>query len=342
MRASPSGEARDPGPRDALRLRAAPALHGAAPPAGRTVVVVRILILSRSRALYSTRRLVESAASAGHRALVVNPLDCWLLCGRGEPAVFRGEGRKRLGACDVAIPRVGGAAADYVLAVIDHLELLGVPLLNGATAIARARDKFRSLQFLAKHDVDVPRTIIARGPRHLENALRIVGGPPVVLKLIHGTQGNGVVLAETEEALESIVRTVWSLGHHILLQEYVAESHGRDIRALVVGNRVVAAMRRRARPGGFRSNIHRGGAGEGLRLPPRYERIAVEAARIMGLQLAGVDIVESRVGPKVIEVNSSPGFEGLEKATGVDVAAAIVRGAVSLRAEADASAGPAA
>jgi len=290
---------------------------------------MRILILSRKRTLYTTRRLVDTARALGHRAVVADPLACWLACGRKEPAVYYGTARKRVSGFDVVLPRIGTSITDYGLAVVNQFDMLGVPVVNMAYAIQRSRDKLRSLQFLSRHDIDIPRTVMARGPGQLQTVLRNVGGPPVVLKLVQGTQGVGVMLAETEEQFTSIVHTLWSLGQNILIQEFVAESRGRDIRAMVVGDRVVAAMKRTARVGDFRSNIHRGGSGRGVRLAPEYETAALESARIMGLHVAGVDMLESRSGPKVIEINSSPGFEGLEKATGVDVARAIVEYAVS-------------
>ena len=290
---------------------------------------MRLLILSRRATLYSTRRLLEAAASLGHEGVVVDPLECWLVCGRREPVVYYGASKRKVAGFDVVLPRIGSSITDYGLAVVNQFDMLGVPVVNMAYAIGRSRDKLRSLQFLSRHDIDIPRTVMARGPGHLKTALETVGGLPVVLKLVQGTQGIGVMLAETEEALESILHTLWHLGHNILIQEFIGESRGRDIRALVVGDRVVAAMKRTARVGDFRSNLHRGGSGSALRLPRAYERAALESVRIMGLHVAGVDMLESRSGPKVIEINSSPGFEGLEKATGIDVARAMVEYATS-------------
>ncbi len=285
---------------------------------------MRLLILSRKKSLYTTRRLVQAAEQRGHEAVVVDPTACWIVCGRREPVLFYKADRRKLGELDVVLPRIGSSITDYGLAVVRQFEMMGVPVVNGSSAIGRSRDKLRSLQFLSRHDVDIPRTVMARGPAQLQGALKIVGGPPVVLKLIQGTQGIGVMLAETAPALESILHTLWSLGQNILIQEFIAESKGKDVRALVVGGRVVAAMKRTARMGDFRSNIHRGGSGRIVRLSPDYERAAVEAARIMELQVAGVDMLESRTGPKVIEINSSPGFEGLEQATGTDIAGTLI------------------
>lgn len=290
---------------------------------------MRVLILSRKASLYSTRRLAEAARAESHEAWVLDPLDCWVVCGRKDPAVYHGDRAYRADDLDVVLPRIGTAVTEYGLSIVNQFDMMGVPVVNAAYAIGRSRDKLRSLQFLSRHDIDIPKTVMARNPAQMEVAQRLVGGPPLVLKLIQGTQGIGVMLAETEQALESIVHTLWSLGHLILVQEFVRESRGRDVRALVVGDRVVAAMRRVAPVGEFRSNVHRGGVGTAIDLPPEYAKVAIEATRIMGLHVAGVDMLESRRGPKVIEINSSPGFEGLERATGVDVAGAVVRYAAS-------------
>ena len=291
---------------------------------------MRVLILSRRPSIYSTRRLAEAARREGCDVAVVDPLACWLACGRKDPAVYHGTAGARIGDVDVVLPRIGFGATEHGLSVVNQFDMMGVPVVNMAYAIGRSRDKLRSLQFLSRHDIDIPKTVLVRSPDQMAAAQRIVGGPPVVLKLLQGTQGVGVMLAETEQAVASIVHTLWSLGQDILVQEFVAESRGRDIRALVVGDRVVASMRRVAPAGEFRSNIHRGGVGTRIDLPPDYERVAIEAARIMGLHVAGVDMLESSTGPKVVEINSSPGFEGLERATGLDVAAAIVGYAATL------------
>jgi ribosomal protein S6--L-glutamate ligase len=286
---------------------------------------MRLLILSRKPSLYSTRRLVEASRREGCEAVVLDPLACWLVCGRKDPAVYHGTGEHRIADVDAVIPRIGPGVTGHGLSVVNQFDMMGVPVINMAYAIGRSRDKLRSLQFLSRHDIDIPKTVMVRHPEQMAAAQRLVGGPPVVLKLLQGTQGVGVMLAETEQAVESIVHTLWSLGHDILVQEFIAESRGRDIRALVVGDKVVASMRRTAPPGEFRSNIHRGGVGTRIDLPADYERVAIEASRIMGLHVAGVDMLESSCGPKVVEINSSPGFEGLERATGVDVASSIVR-----------------
>jgi len=291
---------------------------------------MRALILSRKPTLYSTRRLVSAVEAAGGEVVVFDPLACWLACGRKDPAVYHGATAQRVPEVDVVIPRVGPGATEHGLSVVRQFDVMGVAVLNGAHAIARSRDKLRSLQCLSRHDVDIPKTVMVRSPEQMPAALRCCSGPPVILKLLRGTQGVGVMLAETQAAVESILHTVWALGHDLIVQEFVAESRGRDIRALVVGDRVIASMRRVAPIGEFRSNIHRGAVGTAIDLPSAYARVAIEATRIMGLDVAGVDMLESSAGPKVVEINSSPGFEGLERATGVDVAGAIVARAAAL------------
>jgi ribosomal protein S6--L-glutamate ligase len=268
---------------------------------------MRILILSRRRSLYSTRRLVETARRVGHRALVLDPLNCFLVCGGEVPSVYHKNEHRRLDQVDVVLPRIGASITEYGLAVVRQFSLMGIPIVNNSVPIARSRDKLRSLQLLSRHGIDIPRTVMARSPSQIGRALEAVGGPPVVLKLIQGTQGVGVMLAETLPQLEAILDTLWGLGQNILIQEFIRESQGRDIRALVVGERVVASMQRTA-----------------IQLPATHERVAIAAAKAMGLQVAGVDLLESGSGPKVIEVNSSPGFEGLEAATGRNIALEIL------------------
>lgn len=290
---------------------------------------MRILVLSRRRGLYTTRRLVEAARALGHEPIVADPMDCWLLCAETGVGLRRGPEGEPLPPVEVAIPRIGSSITDHGLAVVEQLEAMGVPVLNRASAIGRARDKLRCLQLLASRGIPVPRTVMTQGAGRLDRLLGLVGGPPVVLKLLRGTQGIGVMLAETAESFESVVHTLGSLGQSLLVQEFVAESRGRDIRALVLGGRVLAAVRRTARLGEFRSNIHRGATAELVRLPDSYAQVAAEASGLLGLELAGVDMLEGARGPLVLEVNACPGFEGIEKATGVDVAGEIVRFASS-------------
>ncbi|HEY7529633.1 MAG TPA: RimK family alpha-L-glutamate ligase [Gemmatimonadota bacterium] len=275
-------------------------------------------MLSRRPNLYTVRRFRVAAAARGHTLRVLDPLACYLSLGRSRPRViYRGRELRHL---DVVLPRIGPATSGYALAVVSQFELMGVPVVNGARAIANARDKLGSLQLLSRHGVQIPRTVVARSPSHVRVSLAEVGGPPAVLKLVHGTHGIGVMLAESEQAVQSVLDTLWSLGQNILIQEFVAESRGRDLRVLVVGGEVVAAMRREARLGEFRSNIHRGGRGTAVELDAACTRAALDAARVMGLDVAGVDLLESPAGPMVVEVNASPGFEGLEEATRVDIA----------------------
>lgn len=290
---------------------------------------MRILLLSRRRSLYSTKRLVETARRMGHRATVLDPLNCFLVCGGSAPSIYHRNGHRRLEDVDIVMPRIGASITEYGLAVVRQFSIMGVPIINNSVPIARSRDKLRSLQLLSQHDIDIPRTVMARSPSQIERALLAVGGPPAVVKLIQGTQGVGVLLAETLPALEAILDTLWGLGQNILIQEFIAESRGRDTRALVVGGRVVAAMQRTARVGEFRSNIHRGGAGRAITLPEEFEKVAIKATEVMGLQVAGVDLLASKAGPKVIEINSSPGFEGLEAATGKNIALEILSYATS-------------
>jgi ribosomal protein S6--L-glutamate ligase len=313
-----------------VRRRLRPALRGASvltPQAPLSTSsqdrrALRIAVLSRRPNLYTTRRLGEAASARGHRLRIVDPLQCHLTLGQPRPRIWY-QGRE-LRRPDVVLPRVGPSSPSYALAVVNQFELMGVPLVNSFQPIWRARDKLLCLQLLTRHGIAIPKTVVARNPSHLPQSLAEVGGPPVVLKLTQGAQGVGVMLADSQHAVESMLDTLWSLGQTILIQEFIAESSGRDVRALVMGGRVVAAMRRQAKLGEFRSNIHRGGEGSGVELDPEYARVAVEAARIVGLEIAGVDLLESRLGPRVIEINASPGFEGLEQATGLDIASLFI------------------
>ncbi|AKU92828.1 Ribosomal protein S6 glutaminyl transferase [Vulgatibacter incomptus] len=295
------------------------------PPAER----LRVAILSRKERLYSTRRLVEATRAFGHEPVVLDTLRCDLLVEQGKPSIFY-EGRALEG-ISVAIPRIGASITRYGIAVVNQLEAMGIPVVASSGAIARSRDKLRCLQVLASSRIDVPRTVMMREREHLELAVEQLGGLPVIVKLLQGTQGVGVMLAHSLDELESTLDTMWNLEQEILLQEFVAESRGKDVRALVVGDRVVGAMRRVAKvEGEFRSNIHRGGSGEPIELPASWAEEAIRAARACGLDVAGVDLLESSAGPRITEINSSPGIEGLERATGKDIAAEIIAHAVSL------------
>jgi ribosomal protein S6--L-glutamate ligase len=283
-------------------------------------------ILSRNRKLYSTRRLVEAIRGRGHRAKVLDTLRCSIVLAKDDRRIFY-EGAPVEGV-GVVIPRIGASITGYGLSVVNQFDMMGVPVLNNSVPIARARDKLRSLQLLSRFGIDLPRTVMCRFREQVPLAVEQVGGLPCIVKLLQGTQGVGVLIATTMAEVQGMLDTLWTLGQEILLQELIVESRGKDVRALVVGDRVVAAMRRTARQGGFRSNLHRGGEAEALELPHAYCDAAVKAARVIGLEVAGIDVLESKDGPKIMEVNSSPGFEGLEAATGVDCAGAIVEHAV--------------
>ncbi len=282
---------------------------------------MRIAILSRDRTLYSTRRLHEAAVARGHEALIVDYLRCYMNIATGKPQViYKGEPLQ----VDAVIPRIGATYTFYGTAVVRQFEMMGVFPANESQAIARSRDKLRALQLMARDGIGLPITGFAHSTHDTEGLLKIAGGPPVVIKLIQGTQGKGVILAETRKAAEALIEAFSSLDAHFLVQEFVKEAAGSDVRCFVIGNRVVAAMTRQAPPGEFRSNLHRGGRAEKTRITPQERRTAVRAARTMGLNVAGIDILRSSRGPLVMEVNSSPGLEGIEKATGVDVAGKII------------------
>src|SRR5437764_4615413 len=279
---------------------------------------MRIVILSRQESLYSTRALVQAAKKRGHEVRVLDTLLFDIRVSKQNPELFyQGE---PVGPVDAVIPRIGASISYFGLAVVRQFEMLGVYCLNESQAIARSRDKLRALQLLSRHDIGLPPTIYTRQAEHVPACIEKVEGPPVVVKLLQGTQGIGVILAESTAAASSVIEAFHGLEQNILIQKYIREASGADIRALVVGRKVVAAMRRQAVAGEFRSNIHRGGTAKKVRLSAEYRRTALAAARVLGLTVAGVDLIESNEGPMVLEVNSSPGLEGVQKATGVDVA----------------------
>jgi ribosomal protein S6--L-glutamate ligase len=284
---------------------------------------MRIAILSRQPSLYSTRRLVEAAQARGHDADVLDTLQFDIRVSTQNPELFYQS--RPVGPIDAVIPRIGASITFFGLAVVRQLEMMGVYCVNESQAIARSRDKLRCLQILCRHDIGVPPTVYTRQADHVPACIDRVDGPPVVVKLLQGTQGIGVVLAESAAAAGSVIEAFHGLDQNILIQKFIREANGSDIRALVVGRKVVAAMRRQAVAGEFRSNMHRGGSARAMRLPPEYRKTALAAARVLGLRVAGVDMIESREGPMIMEVNSSPGLEGIEKATGVDAAGAIVQ-----------------
>lgn len=279
---------------------------------------MRIAILSRNSKLYSTQRLKEAGEALGHQIDIIDTVHCYMDITSNKPTV-RYQG-KPLPYYDAIIPRIGASVTFYGTAVVRQFEMMGTFCVNESVAISRSRDKLRSLQLLSRKGIGLPRTGFARHPDKISDLLKIVGGAPVVIKLLEGTQGIGVVLADTEKAAESIIEAFMGLKANILVQEYIKEAGGADIRCLVIGDKVVAAMKRQAAPGEFRSNLHRGGSAELVRLSPAERKTAVDAAKTMGLSMCGVDILRSNHGPVVMEVNSSPGLEGIEQATGKDVA----------------------
>lgn len=283
---------------------------------------MKIAILSRNRRLYSTRRLIEVAEARGHEVQVVDVLRCYMNIVSRNPSVHL-EG-KPLPAFDAVIPRIGASVTAYGTAVLRQFEMMGTYTLIESVALARSRDKLRSLQLLSRKGVGLPITGFANKPGDSKDVIKMVGGAPVVIKLLEGTQGIGVVLAETRKAAESVIEAFMGLQANILVQEYIKEAGGADVRCLVVGGKVVAAMKRQAAEGEFRSNLHRGGSASLVKITPEERATAVSAAKILGLSVAGVDLLRSSRGPLVMEVNSSPGLEGIESASGKNVASIII------------------
>lgn len=283
---------------------------------------MKIGILSRKESLYSTSRLKEAGIERGHEVRIINPLRCYMNITSHHPEVhYKGE---KLEGFDAIIPRIGASITFYGTAVVRQFEMIGVYCLNESVAISRSRDKLRSLQLLARKGIGLPVTGFAHSTDYTDELINLVGGSPLVIKMIEGTQGVGVVLAETKKAAESVIQALRSLKANILVQEFIKESSGTDIRCWVIGDKVVASMLRRGPAGEFRSNLHRGGNAENIRITPEERSTAVRAAKIMGLRVAGVDMLRSNHGPVVMEVNSSPGLEGIEKTTGKDVAGLVI------------------
>lgn len=284
---------------------------------------MKIAILSRKASLYSTSRLKEAAIERGHEAIVVDYLRCYMDITSQRPMVmYQGE---PLTGVDAIIPRIGASRTFYGTAVARQFEMMGVYNLNESQAISRSRDKLRCLQLLSRAGLGLPVTGFAHSTKDVEGLIKLVGGAPLVIKLLEGTQGIGVVLAETRKAAESVIEAFRGLDANILVQEFIKEAGGADIRAFVVGERVVAAMRRQGAPGEFRSNLHRGGTAEIVKLTPEERSTAVRSAKTVGLKVCGVDLLRSNHGPVVMEVNSSPGLEGIEKATEIDVAGRVIQ-----------------
>jgi len=279
---------------------------------------LKIAILSRDGTLYSCKRLREAAVRRGHFVDIIDPFSCYMNIDPAAPSVhYKG---RQLPHYHAVIPRIGSAMTFYGTAVLRQFEMLGSYPLNESVAITRARDKLRSLQLLARQGIDLPVTGFAHSPDDTNDLIDRVGGAPLVVKLVEGTQGIGVVLAETRQAAESVIDAFRGLNAHILVQEYIKEAQGRDIRCLVVGNKVVAAIERQAKPGDFRSNLHRGGVARQVTITDHEREVALKATTTLGLDIAGVDILRAKRGPLVMEVNASPGLEGIEKTSGVDIA----------------------
>lgn len=283
---------------------------------------MKIAILSTKQELYSTQRLKEAALVRGHQVKIINTLRCYMSLSHEKPSIhYMG---KELTTYDAIVPRIGSSITFYGTAVVRQFEMMGTFCLNSSIAITRSRDKFRSLQFLSRKGIDLPITGFAHSPDDINDLIQMVGGPPLIIKLIEGTQGIGVVLAETKKAAESVIQTFLGLKVNILIQEFIGETQGRDIRCLVIGNKVIAAMQREAQSGDFRSNIHRGGTTKLIKITPKEREIAINAAKAMGLNVAGVDLLRSKRGPLVLEVNSSPGLHGIEKITQKDISGMVI------------------
>lgn len=283
---------------------------------------MRIAILSRNENLYSTRRLKEAATAAGHDVTVVDYLRCYMNIASGSPhVVYAGKNLE----VDAVIPRIGASRTFYGTAVVRQFEMMNVFPLNESQAISRSRDKLRCMQLLSREGIGLPVTSFAHSTKDVAGVIQLVGGAPLVVKLLEGTQGIGVVLCETKKAAESVIEAFRGLDANILVQEFIKEAGGADIRAFVIGNKVVAAMRRQGAEGEFRSNLHRGGSAEKIKLTKEERSTAVKTAKAMGLRVCGVDLLRSGRGPVVMEANSSPGLEGIEKSTGLDIAGSIIQ-----------------
>ena len=283
---------------------------------------MHIALLSRNRNLYSTRRLVEAAEQRGHTARVVDTLRCYMSIASHHPSIhYKGA---EIEPFDAVIPRIGASVTFYGCAVLRQFEMMGTYVINGSVAITRSRDKLRSLQLLSRKGLGLPITGFAHSPDDIPDLITMVKGAPLVIKLLEGTQGIGVVLAETNQAAESVIQAFMGMKANIMVQEYIKEARGADIRCFVIGDKVVASMKRQAADGEFRSNLHRGGTASVIRITPEERSTAIRAAKAMGLRVAGVDLLRSNHGPVIMEVNSSPGLQGIESATGKDIAGMII------------------
>lgn len=289
---------------------------------------MHLAALSKERSNYSLRRFKQTAAELGVKWSRIDPSRCDLYLGKKGRTILTGG--RAIPSLDAALVRRGSGIEDYEITMVNQLEHTGVSVLNGTYGLLVSRDKYWSLRRLADHGIPVPRTVVLNHPDAIENAYKVIGEPPVILKILRGMRGTGVMIAESKKSVRSILETFQAQGTRVLLQEYVAESEGADTRILVVAGKVVAAMRREAAVGEFRSNIHRGGTGRIVKPDARSRQIAIQAAKIVGLDIAGVDLLDTHEGPKVMEVNSSPGFEGLEKATGQDISRIIIDHAIAV------------
>ncbi|WP_423906746.1 30S ribosomal protein S6--L-glutamate ligase [Candidatus Spongiihabitans sp.] len=285
---------------------------------------MKIAILSRNRNLYSTRRLVEAAELRGHSVQILDHLRCFMDITSDNPTIHYGTVEFNRNDFDAVIPRIGASVTYYGTAIVRQFEMMNIYSINESVAITRSRDKLRSLQLLSRKGIGMPITAFAHSSKDIDGIIKEVGGAPLVIKLLEGTQGKGVVLAETKKAAESVIQAFMKLNADILVQEYIKEAGGSDIRCLVVGEKVIAAMQRQGPPGEFRSNLHRGGKASLVKLSPTERKTAARAAKVMGLNVCGVDLLRSDSGPLVMEVNSSPGLQGIETATGKDVAGMII------------------
>ena len=285
---------------------------------------MKIAILATNPELYSHKRLRVAGEEAGHEVQIINPLYCYMNVAASCPQIHY-RGGEPLPYFDAVIPRIGASNTFYGTAVLRHLETMGIYTLNESIAIARSRDKFRSLQLLARKGIPMPLSSFAQSPDNTADLIRRVGGAPLVIKLLEGTQGRGVVLADSHQSAVSIINAFKEMGANILVQEFIQESCGTDIRCLVIGDKVVAAIKRQAKDGEFRANVHQGGTALKVKLSPQERTIAIAAAKAMGLKVAGVDLLRSNHGPLVLEINSSPGLEGIEKATQINIAGKIIQ-----------------
>lgn len=283
---------------------------------------MHIAVLSRNQKLYSTSRLVEAIKEAGHKATVLDHLKCDIVSEKDNPCIYYGT--KNITGVDAVIPRIGASVTFYGSAVVRQFEMMKVFTAVESQALVRSRDKLRSLQIMARSGVGMPKTVFTNYSNEVSKIIEVVGGAPLIVKLLEGTQGVGVVLAPTFKAAESIIQAFHSMKARVIVQEFIEEANGEDIRAFVINGKVVGAMKRKGVEGEFRSNIHRGGTGSLVKLSKEERKAALTAAKIMGLSIAGVDMLQSERGPLILEVNSSPGLEGIEKATGKNIAGKII------------------